>query len=404
MPSVELYSYEGDERLTKLQVIALYAKVEVSQPTFSPEKDGNTEAFRLNCHPMGKFPVAKTADGYLFETNAIARYIARLSKDGGLYGATPYQTAQVDQWLDFVSNEVDPAAKVLIGLCTGHLTANSEQEEAAWNSLLDVFAALNLQLEVRTYLVGERITLADISLASILEELFRVCLKPEALQKFLSLLRYVDTIINQPNFATVLGQRTISTSEVAGKMQKPVKEESSVTPEPDSFVKEESCEKDMKRKLDSLPPSPTFIMDEFKRCYSNNDTRTVAAPFFFDKYDSNGYTCLWSRYKYNDELGPMVFMTSNLVGGMFQRMEALHKYVFGSVLICGEEKDHEIVGFWIVRGRGMPELMRAVDDVEHYEWTEISNIHDEKAKITDYLACDGDSFSGRPVVDYKIFK
>ncbi|KNH08061.1 elongation factor-1 gamma [Perkinsela sp. CCAP 1560/4] len=405
MSTVEIYSYEGDERLTKLQIVAKYAKVDVKLPPCDSEKEGQSESFKLNCHPMGKFPVAKTAEGYLFESNAIARYIARLDKGNTLYGASQYDTAQVDQWLDFVSNEVEPAAKVLIGLHSGFLPKNKEQEEAAWNSLLDVLKALDQQLEVRTFLVGERITLADISLASLLEEFLRVCMNPEKLRELVCLLRYVDTIVNQPNFAEIIKQRKPKPSEKP-KVEKKEKvvEEKPVESEADAFAKEESQEKSMKKKLDSLPPSPTFIMDEFKRCYSNNDIRTIAAPFFFDKYDPEGYTCMWSKYKYNDELGPMVFMTSNLVGGMFQRMEALHKYVFGAVLIIGEEKVHEIVGFWIVRGRGMPDLMRVVDDIEHHSFTEISNIHDEKAKITDFLACDGDSFADKPVMDCKIFK
>ena len=404
MTAIELYSYEGDERLTKLQVIAKYANVEVVVAPFEYENDNVSEAYRLNCHPLGKCPVAKTKEGYLFESNAIARYIARLSKTSNLYGSNDYNTAQIDQWVDFVANELEPAVKVLVGLKSGYLPANKEQEESAWHSVREVLGAVDQQLEVRTFLVGERLSVADICLASLLEELLRVVPKPDIVKEYVCVLRHVDTMINQPAFSAILKARKEVKKEAPKAAEAPKKESKEEEAPVDPFSNESSKEKGMKKSLDSLPPSPTFIMDEFKRCYSNNDTRTIAAPFFFEKFDSEGYTCLWSKYKYNDELGPMVFMTSNLVGGMFQRMEALHKYLFGSVLIIGTEKEHEIVGFWIVRGRGMPELMRAVDDVEHHEWFEIANINDEKEKIIDYLACDGKTFADKPVMDCRTFK
>ena len=405
MTAIEVYSYEGDERLTKLQVIANFAGADIQITTLNLDEESTSESFKLNCHPLGKVPIAKTSDGYLFESNAIARYIARTKATNTLYGNSAYNTAQIDQWLDFVSNELEPAVKVLVGLQTGFLASNKEQEDSAWRTVTEVLGAVEQQLEVRTFLVGERISIADICLASLLEELLRVTQKSGAVKEHTCVLRHLDTMINQPEFSVVLKARKPLKKAEEKPAEEPKKEAAVAEEAPvDPFSNENSKEKGMKKALDSLPPSPTFVMDEFKRCYSNNDTRAVAAPFFFDKYDPEGYTCLWSKYKYNDELGPMVFMTSNLVGGMFQRMEALHKYVFGSVLIIGKEKEHEIVGFWVVRGRGMPELMRAVDDVEHHEWSEIANIHDEKEKIIDYLACDGNTFADKPVLDCKTFK
>ena len=67
-----------------------------------------------------------------------------------------------------------------------------------------------------------------------------------------------------------------------------------------------------KHPLESLP-KPTLVLDEWKRQYSNKDTRSEALPWFWENYKPEEYS-LWSvDYKYNDEL-TMTFMTSNLIG------------------------------------------------------------------------------------------
>lgn len=61
-------------------------------------------------------------------------------------------------------------------------------------------------------------------------------------------------------------------------------------------------------------PKGTFNMDEFKRTYSNNDTVTVALPYFWDKFDKENYSIWLCEYKYPQELS-MVFMSCNLITG-----------------------------------------------------------------------------------------
>ncbi len=83
-----------------------------------------------------------------------------------------------------------------------------------------------------------------------------------------------------------------------------------------------------------LPPS-SLNLDDWKRFYSNNDTRPNAINWFWEHFDPEGYSIWRVDYKYNDEL-TKVFMSSNLIGGFFNRLERARKYAFGSLVVLGE--------------------------------------------------------------------
>jgi len=103
----------------------------------------------------------------------------------------------------------------------------------------------------------------------------------------------------------------------------------------------------------------------------------------------------FATYKHNAELKKL-FMTLNTVGGFLQRLEKLHKYAFGSVLIFGDEdKGLTISSLWIFRGSDIPAEMKECDDYDLYEWSR-ANLDDPKTKklIEEYLAWEGD-FDGR---------
>lgn len=56
-------------------------------------------------------------------------------------------------------------------------------------------------------------------------------------------------------------------------------------------------------------------MDDFKRCYSNED-EAVSIPYFWEKFDLEHYSIWFAEYKYPEELSK-VFMSCNLITGGF---------------------------------------------------------------------------------------
>jgi len=202
-----------------------------------------------------------------------------------------------------------------------------------------------------------------------------------------------------------------STEEVVEKKKEPKKEQpKKETPKPKPKPAEEEeddefAEKEVKKPnvLDSLPPTK-MVLDEWKRVFSNKDTRKEAIPWFWENFDKDGYCIYFCDYKYNNECQKL-FMTCNLLGGFIQRLDKLRKYGFGSLAIFGDEPSLEVGGCWLFRGPDVPQEMKEVDDYEHFEWKRV-DINDaaQREIVNDYWDHSGSFGSQRKFNQGKIFK
>jgi len=400
-------------------VAAKYADISVQVVS---DVDTSSDEF-LALSPTGKVPVLETPHGTISESNAIARYIAREGK-AGLLGKSNLDAALIDQWVDFAASEIDLAALAWIFPILGVIPNNALATKKAQEDVKKVLSILDNHLLTRTYLVGNRVTLADIAVATSLIQLYTLVLDPATRKEFVNTNRWFTTIVHQPEFKAVVGDVVLAekaavaaaaakekkekapkeVKQQAPKQEKPKKEEKPKEAEDDAEEPEDYENEAPKKKnpLDDLPKS-SFVLDEWKRMYSNNDTRTVALPWFWDHLDRQGYSLFWCDYKYNHELSK-TFMTSNLIGGFFQRLEKLHKYAFGSMIIFGDEPELSVSGVWLFRGPEVPPDMKECDDYEHYNWTPV-NLDDESQKklIADYFAWEGE-FGGKKYNQGKVFK
>ena len=94
-------------------------------------------------------------------------------------------------------------------------------------------------------------------------------------------------------------------------------------------------------------------------------------------------------FKYNEEL-TQVFMSSNQIGGFFNRLEASRKYLFGSVGVLGTSGDSVISGVLILRGPVPEPVVNVAPDWESYAYTKLDvndNVED-KAFFEGALAWD----------------
>lgn len=128
--------------------------------------------------------------------------------------------------------------------------------------------------------------------------------------------------------------------------KKKVQEAAEEEEEPDEVYADEPKQNDPFAEM----PKPSLNIDEFKRVYSNEDTAEKAIPYFWKNYDNENCSIWFCEYKYPAEL-TKVFMTCNLIGGFFQRLDKLRKNAFGSMCVFGEDNNNTIAGIWFWRGK-----------------------------------------------------
>jgi elongation factor 1-gamma len=122
-----------------------------------------TDGF-LDAHPFGTVPAAFSPDGSIgiFESNSILRTVARVGEaTTPLYGDGPYEASRVDSFLDVALVFARQSQIHLLALSGDRCTAEIRDETA---KALDIFVGgIGRALQPdRQYLVGSRISIADI--------------------------------------------------------------------------------------------------------------------------------------------------------------------------------------------------------------------------------------------------
>lgn len=233
-----------------------------------------------------------------------------------LLGKTKQDYAAILRWLSFVNAEVLPKLGAWYRPLLGLDPYNKKNVEDAVKAANKALAVLEKHLTANTYLVGERITLADYFGASLLTRAFATVLDKAWRSENVAVTRWYNTIINQAPFKAVVPSPVFA--EEAIKYTPPKKEEKpKAAPAPAKAAApaaepEAQPEKKPKHPLEALG-KPEFVLDEWKRQYSNEDTRPVALPWFWQNYKPEEYSLYAVDYKYNNEL-KLTFMANNLIG------------------------------------------------------------------------------------------
>jgi len=140
-----------------------------------------TDAF-LSAHPFGTVPAAFSPGGAhgVFESNSILRAVARQGKgDHGLYGRDGYTASRIDSYLDANLVFAREAQVYLLGM-QAMSAALYERMAAAYEFYL---SGIEASLANSTHIVGEEMTLADVSFVCDFAQFLREGHYVEALQE-----------------------------------------------------------------------------------------------------------------------------------------------------------------------------------------------------------------------------
>ncbi|KAG1842400.1 hypothetical protein DFJ58DRAFT_806464 [Suillus subalutaceus] len=370
--------------------------LELEIPEYTHFSDNQKPEF-LAKFPHGKIPAFESANGLnLTEGAPIARYLAGLAPNSGLLGSTPEDAAVVDQWVHFVESEISTQNDLISGMLRNFFPYSKGFHTVLVERQLRSLITLETHLSTRTFLVGDRITLADITAAAVLQRVVAVTADADVRAKLINTIRFLETIVHQPKLEAIFGpteytekalqyvppKKEKAPAPPAAPKEKKEKEKPKKAAEDDdeddgNLVPEEPKEKNP---LDLLPKS-TFNLEDWKRAYSNKDTRGAdgSLEWFYANFDKEGFSVWRVDFKYNEEL-TQVFMSSNQVGGFFNRLEASRKYLFGSVGVLGQANASIISGVFILRGQDSKAAVDCAPDFESYEYTKLDVFGNQEDK------------------------
>ena len=231
--------------------------------------------------------------------------------------------------MSFANSEVLPSIVRAFRPLVGRDPYNKRHVDDSLQATNKAVGVLDQHLLVNTYLVGERITLADLFAAGLVSRGFQYFFDKKWRVDHPNVTRWYETVHNQPVYSAVVEKLQFideamknQAPKQAPKEKKEQKEQPKAAPkaapkpkakEPEDDEEEEAAPAPKpKHPLEALP-KPTLALDDWKRKYSNEETREVALPWFWENFNPEEYSLWKVDYKYNDEL-TMTFMTANLIG------------------------------------------------------------------------------------------
>ena len=371
-------------------------------------EDAETRKTLTPKSPTGTFPFLETTEGILSESRAIENYLA-LKHRPELLGENDYEKAQVRQWSDFAIFEIGYCAKEIVYPIFGWKNYCKESADKANNRLKEFMRTLDAHLKDKDFVMGSRLTLADVTLFRELKYFFQLVF-PKGLR---------DKVF--PN-ATKWFQRMAETEEVKkayGKILlcnqplKPfVKEEKQEKkpekkPEKHEDTKKEEPPKEKKKvnPLDELPPSK-LELESFKRAFLNNKDKEDAMNKFWEIYDPEGYSLWWVEYQNLPSECKILYRTSNSKGMFLQKCDAVRRYAFAVHGVYGVENDYKVRGMWMFRGKEIPQEMKDNDLYEYLTFRRIDiNNPQDKQLVHDYWTKldENDEVEGRKCADCEYF-
>ncbi|WP_437973220.1 glutathione S-transferase family protein [Sorangium sp. So ce295] len=158
----------------------------------------------LKLNPAGKLPVLVDGDLVLTESVAIVLYLAEKYPEKGLLPADPKERAKVNQWLLFAATELEqPLWRI-----ARHKFLYPEDKRqpgdipVARDDFKAMAAVLEKHMDQRQFVVGDRLTVADLVMAYTLDW----ASEADLLGDFPQLRTYMDRMYARPHAAPRIAQ------------------------------------------------------------------------------------------------------------------------------------------------------------------------------------------------------
>ena len=361
--------------------------------------------------PTGTFPFLEIGDQVLSESRAIENYLAMKYKPE-LLGENELEKAQVRQWSDFGIFEIGFCAKEIVYPIFGWKPYCKESADKANERLKGFMRTLDAQLKDKEYVMGAKLTLADVCLFRELKYFFQLVF-PKGLRDkvFPNVTKWFQKMAETEEVKKVYGKILLCNQPLKPFIQeqkeekKPEKKQEKKPEKKPEEGEEPPKEKKKVNPLDLLPPSK-LELETFKRAFLNNKDKEDAMNKFWEIYDPEGYSLWWVEYQNLPTECKILFRTSNSKGMFLQKCDAVRRYAFAVHGVYGVEDDYKIRGCWMFRGTEIPQEMKDNDLYEYLTFRRIDiNNPQDKQLVHDYWTKldENDEVEGRKCADCEYF-
>jgi len=124
--------------------------------------------------------------------------VAGLAPNSGLLGNTLKENALVDQWTHYLESEIQALLHPIARFLRNVIPYHKPSDQLARERLLRPLGVIEKHLSTRTYYVGERITLADLTSAAVLALGYETIIDKKIRDDHPHTLRHYNTIRGHP--------------------------------------------------------------------------------------------------------------------------------------------------------------------------------------------------------------
>ncbi|KAK3306202.1 glutathione S-transferase-like protein [Chaetomium strumarium] len=221
-PFGKIYSYPNNPRVQRVQALAAMNGLEVETVAdFQMGVTNQTPEF-LAKFPLGKVPAFESADGtfFLTESQAIARYVAESGpRADELLGRDPRERALIEQWACFAEQELVGNMLPAVLMCVAKFWPF---DQAAYDRSLSVLERAVKRVDValqggapgKKFLVGDRLTFADVMVVGALHIAAKYVVDADMRKEAPAVEPYVRAVLEVPEMKQYFGELELCETRV----------------------------------------------------------------------------------------------------------------------------------------------------------------------------------------------
>ena len=414
--------------------------------------------------PTKTFPFLETKEGNISQSDAIIYYLCQKYKPE-LLGQNIFEKAKIMQWVEFSNCEINQCNRNIIYPIFGWEELNKEDYNRDNNKIKEYLKNIEKELEKNEYIIGNQLTLADISLFAKLRFLMMFHL-PEQMRNKLTpkLNKWFEKIMNSKEAIKAYGRTVLCKTPMkpfAGKVNKNKaenekkdnkdeekeknkkdknkgdKKNKNEKKEKQNDKKDKKDKKEKEQKetpkeqqkekepyvpgllelprfnikeiennpLDSLPPSK-FDLSKFKNEFLNSSDKKSSINNFWTIFDKDGYSIWYIEYNNTSNECITLFRTCVIKGDILEQLKYFKKYCFGVLGAYGGNGNYKIKGCMVWRGNDIPEEIKNINCFKKMSFKKLDcNEQKDKELVEEFWTKidEKDKVGDLPAVDARYF-